>query len=215
MTESVGKHFSIDKLLEARQKTKAVVRETALRVETGMTEEDGLNLIDKMLDKYGSENKWHPNRFRIGPNTTKSFREESEPGITLGENDLFFIDIGPVFENHEGDFGETFIHGRLLEYSKISEASKTIFKKTSEAWKMKALNGQDLYAFAKEKALKMGYELIPKMKGHRLSEFPHALHFKGGLSEIETHPTAQLWILEILIRHPTENFGAFYEDLLQ
>lgn len=30
----------------------------------------------------------------------------------------------------------------------------------------------------------------------------------------EKAPTANRWILEIQIRHPSRNFGAFYEDLL-
>lgn len=52
------------------------------------------------------------------------------------------------------------------------------------------------------------------MNGHRLGDFPHAVYFKGKLGEIDIIPKEKLWVLEILIRHPRKNFGAFFEDLI-
>ena len=46
-----------------------------------------------------------------GPNTTKDFMERSEPGVVLGENDIFFVDIGPIYGDTEGDAGDTFVFG--------------------------------------------------------------------------------------------------------
>jgi len=40
------------------------------------------------------------------------------------------------------------------------------------------------------------------------------VHKGGDLGDFEAEPNAGLWILEIQIAHPTEAYGAFYEDLL-
>ena len=52
------------------------------------------------------------------------------------------------------------------------------------------------------------------IKGHRVSDFPHAIYKGGKLGDLADTPNGGLWILEIQIAHPTRAFGAFYEDLL-
>ncbi len=37
--------------------------------------------------------------------------EKSEPGVVLSENDIFFVDIGPIYGDTEGDAGDTFVFG--------------------------------------------------------------------------------------------------------
>ena len=54
---------------------------------------------------------WHDVYVRFGSNTLKTFGAESDPGIVLKENDIFFIDIGPVWGETEGDGGDTFVVG--------------------------------------------------------------------------------------------------------
>lgn len=60
----------------------------------------------------------------------------------------------------------------------------------------------------------MGWQLNLDIKGHRVSDFPHAIHRGGDLGDFEHCPNAGLWILEIQIAHPNKPYGAFYEDLL-
>ena len=212
--ENVGSKFNKALYFKAREKTIAVVEEVVSFVEVGMTELDGLDLIEASLKKYGCKKKWHPSKFRIGKNTTKAFRELSDTSVKLAENDLYFIDIGPVFDDHEGDYGRTFVVGNEEKYTSIKEASEQIFRKTVKMFKTQKLSGHELYNYAAEEALGMGYELNMKMDGHRLSDFPHALFFKGGLNDLESTPKEDLWVLEILIRHPAEGFGAFFEDII-
>jgi hypothetical protein len=52
------------------------------------------------------------------------------------------------------------------------------------------------------------------LTGHRLSEFPHDAHYDGTLDRVDFRPSDLRWMLEIQIRHPTRDFGAFFEDLL-
>jgi hypothetical protein len=60
----------------------------------------------------------------------------------------------------------------------------------------------------------MGWTLNWKVKGHRVSDFPHAIYKAGALGDFEGAPATGLWILEIQIAHPDRPIGAFYEDLL-
>ncbi len=36
---------------------------------------------------------------------------ENPPDLTIGEDDILFLDLGPVFEQWEADFGRTFVLG--------------------------------------------------------------------------------------------------------
>lgn len=60
----------------------------------------------------------------------------------------------------------------------------------------------------------MGWRFNHEIKGHRISDFPHAIYRAGDLGDFDMRPTPGLWILEIQIAHPTRPFGAFYEDIL-
>lgn len=213
--QSAGDNFSEEKFFEARRKTKEAVEKISKMVEVGCTEDYGNSLIDAVLNSLGTKKKWHPNKFRIGVNTTKSFRDKSEENITLKENDIYFIDIGPVFDGHEGDYGETFVVGEDKEYQKIIEASKLVFEQTADIWRNENKNGIELYEFAEEAATDLGYRLNNRMKGHRVGDFPHHVFYKGGLSETEEVPCDNLWILEIHLVSECDTYGAFYEDILK
>ena len=65
-----------------------------------------------------------------------------------------------------------------------------------------------------QKAKELGWVLNLDLGGHRLGDYPSGVHYEGPLSEISFHPSANIWMVEIHIRHPEKQFGAFYEDLL-
>jgi len=93
-------------------------------------------------------------------------------------------------------------------------ACDIVFQKTAEMCRNKQLNGVDLYNYAEKTSRELGYKLNLKMNGHRLGDFPHTVYSKRKLGEIDFTPKENLCVLEILIRHPKENFGAFFEDLI-
>lgn len=66
----------------------------------------------------------------------------------------------------------------------------------------------------KEAAIKAGYAMIEKVDGHRISDFPHQKYSRERLAKLQFEPAPLLWVLEIHIRHPELEIGAFYEDLL-
>lgn len=212
--QATGSNFDLNTYLKVRDKTINIVTDFADSLRIGMDEVEGHKLLDSIMNDYGVEKKWHPNKFRIASNTLKSFSEKSDEGIFLKEDDIFFVDIGPVLDGHEGDFGDTFVFGDNEQFKSLQKAVREIFKATSNAWKEKGLTGMELYKFASDYADKLGHKLNPKMDGHRLGDFPHALYFKGSLSEVEEKLLPNLWVLEILIQNKEGTHGAFYEDIL-
>ena len=212
--EQTKEGFSTEKFLETRAKAQEAVSKIAARVQVGMLEEDANTMVIATLQEMGSNTAFHKPYIRFGTNTVKTFGADSDPGIRLGEDDIFFIDVGPVWDGYEGDAGETFVTGNNPELKRCALDSKAIFKAVADKWKTEKYTGEQLYQFAGQMAKELGWELNLDLGGHRLGDFPSGEHYEGPLSEISFHPSPNRWMVEIHIRHPDHLFGAFYEDLL-
>lgn len=212
--EAVGKRFDPALMQHARERTWAALHGIRRHMRPGINEDEAKLAAAEVFRELGFERLWHPVLIRIGANTTKTYRQKSDPSVRLGENDSYFIDLGLVFDGHEGDVGDTFVVGNAPQQQACAEAARTLFGEVADAWRTQGLSGQALYAFADERAQAMGWRLNHAIKGHRVSDFPHAIHKGGDLGALSLAPSDGLWILEIQIAHPTEPFGAFYEDLL-
>jgi Xaa-Pro aminopeptidase len=214
LREAVGNHFDPALMQQARERSWAALHGIRERMRPGISEDEARVEAARVFEALGMQRIWHPVLIRIGANTTKTFRQKSDPGVRLGENDSYFIDLGLIFDGHEGDVGDTFVVGHAPERLACAEAARTLYDEVAQAWRTQGLSGQALYAFAGQRAEAMGWRLNHDIKGHRVSDFPHAIHQGGDLGALEATPSSGLWILEIQIAHPTEPFGAFYEDLL-
>lgn len=212
--EGVGANYDAAMLLEARERTWKVIDEIAGAMQPGMTEEQGVDVAHDLLAKAGLRRGWHALHLRFGPNTLKNYDEASAPGVVLKETDIFFIDIGPVWEKWEGDGGDTFVLGDDPVMHAAKRDVRLLFDRVQDHWRDGAVTGQALYAFAAREAEAMGWRLNLGMAGHRLADFPHAAIHRGTLAAAPYAPSASLWVLEIHIRHPERAIGAFYEDLL-
>ena len=212
--EGVGKRFDPQLMAVAREKIWAALNGIRERMHPGISEEEAKREATEVFQQLGVERLWHPALIRIGANTTRTYRQKSDPTVRLGENDSYFIDLGLVFDGHEGDVGDTFVVGHAPERQACADAARSLYHAVAEIWRSERLSGEALYAFASVRAEKMGWRLNHGIKGHRVSDFPHSIHKGGDLGDLEQSPTSGLWILEIQIAHPTKPFGAFYEDLL-
>ncbi|MGH9120953.1 MAG: M24 family metallopeptidase, partial [Acidimicrobiales bacterium] len=171
-------------------------------------------LARQTLSSMGMRRGWHHIIVRCGPNTTKDFMAQSEKGVVLGTDDIFFVDIGPIYEQTEGDGGETFVFGSDPDHHRAKRDARAIWEQVRQLWLEERVTGRDLYRFAESSAQELGWKLNLDLSGHRLSDFPHAAHYDGPLADVDFTPSPQLWVLEIAIIHPERKFGAFYEDLL-
>jgi Xaa-Pro aminopeptidase len=211
--EGVGAAFDAHALLLAREHSIEATRRIAAAIRPGMTEQQAVRIADEVFADLGFERLWHPTHIRFGRNTLKLYKEASEPEVVLGPRDLFFIDIGPVWGGHEGDYGDTFVVGDDPAMLGIARAAREIFADVAERWRAGA-DGRALYEYAENAASALEYVLNLGAPGHRLGDFPHAVHKAGKLAAADFRPSSGLWVLEIQIRHPELPFGAFYEDLL-
>ena len=127
---------------------------------------------------------------------------------------MFCIAMGAGWEGHEGDAGTTFATGNDPEMIACASAAKELFDRVQARWKNEQVVGLELYRYAEAQAQAMGWQLNLDIKGHRVSDFPHAIPRGGDLGDFGHYPNAGLWILEIQIAHTSKPYGAFYEDLL-
>jgi methionine aminopeptidase len=212
--QAVGEAFSLDKMVRARDLTFDAVRRIAAEIRPGVTEGRGNEIAQGVLEAMGMDRLWHKNVVRFGPGTLETFFADFTPDYVLKRDDIFFIDLGAVWDGHEGDAGDTFVVGDDAEMAACAAAARTLWQDVAARWRDRGVSGQDLYDYARDQAAAMGWRLNWTVKGHRVSDFPHAIYKDGKLGDFDGNPVAGLWILEIQIAHPTRAFGAFYEDLL-
>jgi Xaa-Pro aminopeptidase len=213
-SEAVGEAFSLPKMVRARDLTFEAVGRIAAAVHPGMTEGRAGELAQEVLEALGMERLWHKNVVRFGEGTVETFHGDFQPDYALQANDIFFVDLGAVFDGHEGDAGDTFVVGDDAEMVAAAEAARTLWHEVAERWREQGVSGEALYRFALTRAKAMGWILNWEVKGHRVSDFPHAIYRAGVLGDLESCPLTGLWVLEIQIRRPNRPFGAFFEDLL-
>ncbi len=213
--ESVGLEYQETLIIQARTRTLEIIETASKQIKPGMTEDQARQIIKDLLVVNRCEKSWHAPQIRFGINTLRAFGEPGTPGVVLGENDVFFLDLGPVFERHEGDVGRTYAVGNDPEMIQIVADAEKIWRGVRDRWAETRENGAALYSYAKTLSEEFGWQLsLYEANGHRIADFPHAAKQRGSIEELEFAPSPNKWILEIQIKHPKRPFGAFFEDLL-
>ena len=216
-------------LKEAERKAEALFREIENRglMVAGKTEKElNKEIFDLALELYGIDKYWHKRIVRAGINALKPYDENPED-LTLQEDDILFIDFGPIFDEWEADFGRTYVLGNdpvkhKIKYdtAKAWTVCKAYFDKQTE------ITGAEFYAYVVETAQEYGWEFGGEIAGHLIGHFPHEKLEK----EIKTnyvHPNnhqnmlapdtmgnEREWILEIHFVDKERGIGSFYEQLL-
>ncbi len=210
--ESLGQDFNLSSYLKARQRAIELTRQFAYSLQVGIRESEAHEELKLLMKNEGIEKLWHPTKIRFGRNTLCSFRDASFEDEKLGMGEIFYLDIGPVILNHEADYGESFIQGAAPD--SLVLASRDLFNLCEKKWIDEKLSGRELYQFAQNEARLMGYELEMRSSGHRLGDFPHAIHHKGKLLEWGQTPHRGVWVLEIHLVDKLRERAAFFEDIL-
>lgn len=211
--ERVGQRFTMDGILSARRRSLTAVREIAALMRPGMTTREAITAADAHLRRMGASHNWHPTYVRFGADTQSPSVQPTDFQRQLREEDVFVVDIGPVWDGYEGDYGDTFVLGADADRQRCAEAARQVFSRTREAW-LQGLSGAALYDRAEAFAREHGCELVREIPGHRVADFPHALYGKHKLADADFVPGDGIWVLEIQVRDRTLPIGAFYEDVL-
>ena len=176
--------------------------------------------------EFGVEKHWHRRLVRTGINTL-AIASDNPPIRTIAEDDIVYVDLGPVFEAWEADIGKSYVLGGDPGKQRLVDDLPRIFDQVQAYYrKDPGMSGDALYAYAQKAAADAGWRFGGKIAGHLVSEFAHAL-IPGDKKLYRISPEnpepmnspdgkgrARHWILEIHLVSPDESFGGFYERLL-
>lgn len=211
--EKVGPRYSLDGMLAAREQSVRAVAAIASQLQVGMTTAQALEMAAHTLQAMGASHTWHPTYIRFGDDTVRTPRQGIDLQRALRTTDIVVVDVGPVWDGYEGDYGDTFVFGQHALHHACVKALHEVFDETRQAWG-RGLTGRELYDFAERSAQAKGWQLERNLAGHRIADFPHVLYSQDKLAEVEIVPSEVVWVLEIQLCHPTEPVGAFFEDIL-
>jgi Xaa-Pro aminopeptidase len=213
--EANGTHFDLTLQRAAQSRAWETLAMAAAMIEPGMDDVDGKAIVDQAIMDSGAQRLWHASQVRFGPNTMLPFGQASGAPHVLCPNDIFFLDIGPCYDGHEGDVGRGFTLGAVPEFTSLIADSKAVFEAVKAHWLSGGCTGQELYDFARAEATRRGRTMaLEGAAGHRIGDFPHRIHHKGKLKDFGKTPSPDLWILEIHLVDNALQAGAFYEDML-
>jgi Xaa-Pro dipeptidase len=183
-------------------------------------------IYDLANEMYGISTYWHKRIVRAGRNTLAPY-DENPPDLTLGEDDILFLDLGPVFEEWEADFGRTFVIGSDPVKLKLRDDIEKAFADGKEYFKSHPeIKADELFGHAHELAKKYDWEFGGPIAGHLIGHFPHE-RISGDKVSLYVHPDNPVrmrdldangqerhWILEIHFVDRARQIGGFYEELL-
>lgn len=216
-------------LYEAQVKAEQLFNEIEARglIREGITE-GALNADIYALAKemFGITTYWHKRIVRAGKNTLLPY-DENPPDLTITDDDILFLDLGPVFEKWEADFGRTFVIGSDPVKLKLRDDTAAAFANGKKYFEdSPGITSQQLFAYARSLAEQSGWEFGGPIAGHLIGQFPHERIPDDKIS-LYVHPKNSLmmrtldeagrkrhWILEIHFVDREREIGAFYEELL-
>jgi Xaa-Pro dipeptidase len=176
--------------------------------------------------QFGLRRHWHKRIARAGPNTMLTYHDEPADR-QIADDDIVYLDFGPVFDEWEADFGRTYAVGadpvkhRLVgDLALAFQQGKALFDSTP------TLTTGELYDYVSSLARDKGWEFGAPTAGHLIGHFPHEtasgdqrrFSIRQGnnlaLRDRDAEGRARHWILEIHFIDRVREIGGFYEQLL-
>ena len=219
----------IDALLDAQNKAQTLFQEIQRQgiINPGSTESRINEQIYALAQRmYGITQYWHKRIVRAGENTLQPY-DENPPDLIVKEDDILFLDFGPVFEAWEADFGRTYVLGDDPLKHKLCRDIESAFAQGKKHFEETPdITAKDLYRYAQSLAQQNGWEYGGPIAGHLIGHFPHE-RIPGDKVTLYVHPDnpnrmrdldangeERHWILEIHFVDRARKFGGFYEELL-
>lgn len=175
---------------------------------------------------YGITRYWHKRIVRAGRNTLQPY-DENPPDLRVSEDDIVFLDLGPVFEEWEADFGRTYVVGSDTLKLKLCRDIEEAFKSGKKYFQQKPdITASELYRHAQELARQSGWEYGGPIAGHLIGVFPHEripddkitlyVHPENHnrMKTLDASGQTRHWIFEVHFVDRVREIGGFYEELL-
>ena len=220
---------SLTQLIDAENKAERLFQEIENRniIQSGKTEKEINNEIYSLaFDLFGIKKYWHKRIVRSGVNTLFPY-DENPKNLLVEEDDILFIDFGPIFEEWEADYGRTYVIGQdPLKQRLVIDIEKAWHNANIFYHSQKDISGKKLYSYCCNLAKEMGWEFGGSIAGHLIGHFPHEKLEKEDKTNY-IHPKNQInmnapdrngnvrhWILEIHFVGRKLKIGGFFEQLL-
>jgi Xaa-Pro dipeptidase len=192
------------------------------KLESELTEE----IHSLARSQFGLRRHWHRRIARSGPNTLMTYHDDpADRSIT--EDDIVYLDFGPVFDEWEADFGRTYAVGSDPTKHRLVGDLAAAFRRGKDLYRSEPdLTCGQLYDFVAGLARPLGWEFGASTAGHLIGHFPHERALKDptrfsirrgnevSLREPDESGALRHWILEIHFIDRNRQIGGFFEELL-
>jgi Xaa-Pro aminopeptidase len=196
-------------------------------IRPGVLESELSKEIHELAQKdFGVRRHWHRRIVRAGPNTVLTYHA-SPPDRRVAEDDVVYLDFGPLFDEWEADYGRTYVLGNDPLKHKLVADIETAFKRGKQRFmEDPELTAGGLYDYVSGLATQAGWEFAAPTAGHLVGHFPHEtapgdqprFSIRHGnpisLREPDARGERRHWILEIHFVDAARTYGGFCEELL-
>ncbi len=179
------------------------------------------------VEKFGITNHWHKKIVRTGANTLATYGE-NPPDKIIQEDDILFIDFGPIVEGYEADLGRTYVLGNDATKLQLKhDVEKAWYEIQAWVQQQTTLKASRLFKYCVESANEYGWAFDGEIAGHILGKFPHEQPADPKSLELDIHPDnhhdiflldtngeKRHWILELQFVDKEKKIGGYFEQLL-
>lgn len=220
---------ALEKLMEAEAKAIRLFQEVEARniITAGKTEKEiNSEVYNLAFELFSIEKYWHKRIVRAGANTLRPY-DDNPPNLILQQDDIIFLDFGPVFEDWEADFGRTYVIGNDPYKHKLKHDIEAAWYQVKEWFDHQTkLTAAEFYTHIMTVTEQYGWEYGGQLAGHLIGNFPHERLAPGDnglyvlpdnhndmfLPDADGNP--RHWILEIHFVDREKQIGGFFEQLL-
>lgn len=217
-------------LLIAEQKAKELFNATEQRgliVPGKLESELSSEMVTLAKVLFGIETFWHKKIVRAGANTLHPYNGNPADRV-IQDDDIVFLDFGPIYNGWEADLGRTYVIGDDPLKLKLKKDVEDAWHEAN-AWyaRQTDLTGAEYFHYVTELAKKYGWEFGGDIAGHIVGRFPHEQPDDPADLGLDVHPdnhssiflkdkqgNKRHWIQEIQFVDRANNIGAFFEQLL-
>jgi Xaa-Pro dipeptidase len=218
-----------DSLVAAQNKAAALFDEVVARgmICAGKLESELTSEVHKLAwSRLNLRRHWHKRIARSGPNTLLGYYDQTDDR-RITDDDIVYLDLGPVFDEWEADFGRTYALGPDPRKQQLVSDIAAAFERGKDFYRTTPnLTAGELYDFVAGLAAPAGWEFGAKTAGHLIGHFPHEraptdttrFSIRHGnqqsLREPDANGRPRHWILEIHFVDRSRQIGGFFEQLL-
>ncbi len=217
-------------LVIAEQKAKelfAAVEQRGLIVPGKSESELSSEIVTLAKVVFGIETFWHKKIVRAGVNTLHPYNG-NPPDRVIQNDDIVFLDFGPIFNGWEADLGRTYVIGNDPLKLKLKKDVEDAWQEANEWYARQTdITGAAYFHYLTDLSKKYGWEFGGDIGGHIVGRFPHEQPDDPADMGLDVHPdnhssiflpdkqgNKRHWILEIQFVDRINNIGAFFEQLL-